>query len=91
MDDKFMIPEGSKVSFELNGVGGNYIIKTAEAYEDIEVLSNAILFVDNGIYCTDSITPVEKLRDKEFKIIIWIQDAYTVNNGYFYSSLSDAD
>ncbi|APU87257.1 hypothetical protein [Clostridium botulinum] len=60
MNNKFIIPEGSIVQLELRGVGGNDIIKTAEIYENMEVLSNAILLIDGGLYCTDNIKPVEK-------------------------------
>lgn len=91
MENKFIISEGSIVHFELHGVSDNDIIKTAEVYSDMEVLSNAILLIDDGLYCTDIARPVEKIKDREFKIIIWLQDAFVVKNDYFYSSISEAD
>lgn len=91
MENKFIIPEGSIVQFELRGVGGNDIIKTAEVYSDMEVLSNTILIIDDGLYSTDNINPVEKIKENEFKIIIWLQDAFIVKGDYFYSSISDLD
>lgn len=57
----------------------------------MEILSNAILLIDDGLYCTDSVRPVEKIKDREFKIIIWLQDVFVVKNDYFYSSISEAD
>lgn len=91
LDNKFVIPEGSKVHFELHGVSSYDIIKTAEAYEDMEVLSNAILLIDDGLFCTDSINPVQKINDTEFKVIVWLQDAFIVKGDCFYSSLNDLD
>ncbi|WP_039245724.1 hypothetical protein [Clostridium novyi] len=91
MDNKFIIPAGSIVQFELQGVGDNDIIKTAEVYGDMEVLSNAILLIDDGLYCTDNINPVEKIKENEFKIVIWLQDAFIVKDSYFYKSISDAN
>ncbi|EQC1535634.1 hypothetical protein AL714_13270 [Clostridium botulinum] len=91
MNNKFIIPEGSIVQFELRGVGGNDIIKTAEVYENMEVLSNTILLIDEGLYCTDNIKPVKKIKENEFKIIIWLQDAYVVKGNCFYNSISEAD
>jgi len=86
-----VIPEGSKVLFELQGTGSNDIIKKAEVYEDMEVISNAILLIEGGLYSTDSIKPVEKMNDNEFKIIIWLQDAFIARGDYFYSSISGAE
>jgi len=91
MNNKFTIPEGSIVQFELRGVGGNDIIKTAEVYEDMEVLSNSILLIDTGLYCIDNVNPVEKIKENEFKIIVWLQDAYIAKESYFYDSISKAD
>lgn len=91
VENKFIIPEGAKVNFELHGVGSDYIVKTAEVYEDMEVLSGAILVIEDGLYCTDNRKPVEKINDTEFKIIVWIQDAFAVKGDYFYSSISDVD
>lgn len=91
MENKFVIPEGSKVVFELQGCGSDGIIKRAEIYKDMEVLSNAIVIIEGGLYCTDNINPVKKINDNEFKIIVWLQDAYVVKESYFYSSLSDAE
>lgn len=91
MENKFIIPEGSIVQFELREISNNDIIKTAIVYKDMEVLSNAILLIDGGLYCTNIINPVEKLKENEFKIIIWLQDAFVVKDDYFYSSISDLD
>lgn len=90
MDNKSIIPEGSIVQFELRGVSGNDIIKTAEVYEDMEVLSDTILLINGGLYCTDSIKPVKKIKEKEFKIIVWLQDALIVKDNYFYESSTNA-
>lgn len=86
-----IIPEGSIIQFALRGAGGNDTIKTAEAYKDMEVLSNTILLIDGEIYCTDNIKPVEKIKENEFKIIICLQDACVVKESYFYNSISEAD
>jgi hypothetical protein len=55
MENKFIIPEGSKVIFELQGCRSDGIIKGAEVYEDMEVLSNAIVLIEGSLYCTNNI------------------------------------
>lgn len=91
MNSKFIIPEGSKVLFELHGVGSIDTIKKVETHVDVMVESNAILIIDSDLYCTDIMNPVEKVSDEEFKINIWLQDAHVVENDYFYESVSDID
>lgn len=92
MNSKLIIPEGSKIRFELRGVGNsNDIIKTAEVYENMEIWGNTILIIDDGLYCTDSINPVEKINKNEFKIIIWFQDALIVKDDCLYKSLDNVN
>lgn len=87
--DKFIIPEKSIIHFELRGVSYNDLIKTVESYNDMEVLGDSLIIIDDGLYCTDSIKPVERIKENEFKIIIWLQDAYLVKESYLYSSISE--
>ena len=91
MSDKFVIPEGATVSFELHGVGSIDTIKKVQAHIDVTVERDSILIIDSTLFCTDSINPVEKLSDTEFEINIWLQDAYIVENDCFYESVGDID
>lgn len=86
-----IIPENSKVQFKLHGVGSDDIIKTCEASKDIEVVGDAITFIDNGLFVTSPGNPVEKVDDKTFIVNVWLQDAYCVKDNMFYESISDAD
>lgn len=70
MNHKFTVPEGATVLFELHGVGSIDIIKRVQAHIDVTVESDATLIIDSILYCTDSINPVEKLNNAEFKINI---------------------
>lgn len=82
------IPEGSKVIFKLKGVGEDTTIKECEASSNIKVEPNAVILIDNGLFCTDSFHPI--VKDGEVYVInVWIQDAYCVKNDTFYQSVSD--
>ena len=91
MRNRFLIPEGAIVLFELHGVGSVDTIKKIQAHIDVTVERNAILIIDSTLYCTDIQNPVEKVNDEEFKINIWLQDAHVVENDYFYESVGDID
>ena len=67
MENKFIMLEGLKVIFELQGCASDGIIKRAEVYKDMEALSNTIVLIEGGLYCTDNIKPVEKINDNELK------------------------
>ena len=91
MSNGFLIPEGALVLFELHGVGNVDVIKKVQAHIDVTVERDSILIIDSTLFCTDSINPVEKLSDAEFKINIWLQDAHVVENDCFYESVDDID
>lgn len=91
MVEKLKIPEGSKIKFELHGAGNIQIVKTAEANEDMEIISNSILLIDNGLFCVNNVNSFRKINDREFVVEIYLQDALVVKDSIFYNSLSDLD
>jgi hypothetical protein len=84
------INEGSKVMFKLHGCGSDDIIKTCTADKGMVIHSDSITLIDGGLYCTDSIQPVEEIDDETYIINIWIQDAYCVTNDTLYESINDS-
>lgn len=85
-----IIPKRSKVQFKLHGVGGDVIVKTCESDSNIEIVNDAITIIDNGLFCTDSIKPVEQVDEKIYIINVCLQDAYCVKDDILYSSVTDA-
>jgi hypothetical protein len=84
------IPEGSKIKVVLKGCGSDSVIANAVLTRDIEIVANSITLIDGNLLCTDSVFPVEQIAEDEFQINCYLQDAYTVKDGFFYESLSDA-
>lgn len=82
------IPEGAKIVFKLKGVGDDTTVKKCETNSKIKVEPNAVILIDNGLFCTDSFHPI--VKDGETYVInVWIQDAYCVKEDMFYQSVGD--
>jgi hypothetical protein len=84
------LPEGSKIKVVLKGCGSDSIITEAVLRVEMEVHSNAIMLIDGGLFCTDNVFPVEQISDNEFQINCYLQDAYSVKDGFFIESITES-
>ena len=91
MGKKLVIPDGANILFEICGIGNPHIFTTARLYGDMEIMRNTLLMIDGALYCTDSINPVEHIKGADFKVRVWIQDAYVIQDGWLYKSVNDVD
>lgn len=81
-----IVPKGSTIYFKT--MGSNHIDAKAIVEEDTEVFKNAIIMINEGLYCTD-INPVIKINDTEYEVMMWLQDVMLIDKGIFYNSTSD--
>ncbi len=82
-----LIPAESKITIHIN----DEVMDIFETYEEMDIQPDTLLAIGDCLISTDSIHPVEKVKEKEYKVFCWWQDSMAIKDGIVYKSANDID
>jgi len=82
--NKIILLQGDKINFELDGE--DYI--TEVWVDDLELVSNSLIVINNTLCCTGNII---KINEHSYEVQCFYQDAFIVQDNYYYGKQSELD